>query len=595
MKIAYLDSHRLYRVLYAGIQNLLEEQEYLNKINVFPVPDGDTGTNMALTLMGIVEGVQPHHRKSLPVLGKAVADAALDNARGNSGVILAQFFQGLSEGIVDRVKLSTVQFADAVDLAVKEAYTAMAEPREGTILTVLRRWGEHLRERAHETHDFVSLLESSLKEAEAALADTPNLLEVLKKAGVVDAAGRGFVSMLEGISSFMHAGSLRDLPEQRMKPTALPRDLPPQDLANLNFPFCTECIVVGEGLDREAINQVLIQFGDSIIIAGTKQRAKIHIHTDRPQEMFDALAPFGEVTQQKADDMRKQQETAAGEGGIALVVDSTCDLPPDLMDKYRIHMVPVRVNFGKDQYIDKVTISEEEFYQRLMTDEHHPQTSQPPPGDFNRLYKFLASHHDSLISLHVPRASSGTIQNAENALSKIEFKHKIILDALSLSLGTGLIALEMAEAIAAGNTYEEVLAIGENAIPRTRIFVYVESLDAAIRGGRLSLNRKKIIDLLQLNPVLTVTQRGKVELDGVTMGKRNVLPKFERYVLKKARGKTIKRMGVVHADHREVASGILDRLRGHFPDAENYMAQVCPALGAHAGHHAIGIALQFND
>ena len=164
-----------------------------------------------------------------------------------------------------------------------------------------------------------------------------------------------------------------------------------------------------------------------------------------------------------------------------------------------------------------------------------------------------------------------------------------------MSIGTGLIALEMAEAIAAGNSYEEVVAVGENAIPRTRIYVYVESLDAALRGGRLTLNRKKIIDFLKLNPVLTVSEKGKVELDGVTFGNRNVLGKFENYVLKKAKGRTIKRIGVAHADHVQVAGGMLDRLRQRFPNAESYMGQVCPALGAHAGHHAIGIALQFKD
>lgn len=595
MKIAYLDGKRLYRVLYAGIQNVLEEQDYLNKINVFPVPDGDTGTNMAFTLMGVVEGMQAHREGPLHELGEVVANAALDNARGNSGVILAQFFQGLSEGILDRVKLSTTQFADAVQSAVSSAYTAMAEPKEGTILTVLRRWGEDLKEKAAHTKDFVALLDSSMHEAQEALADTPNLLAVLKENGVVDAAGQGFVNMLEGITSFMKGGSIRDLPKVSELSAPVPDLMDPEGLTDLNYPYCTECIVVGKDLDREAISASLSHYGDSIIVAGSKERAKIHIHTDRPQEMFEELAKTGEVKQQKIDDMRKQQQAAATEGGIALVVDSTCDLPPELMEKYHIHMVPVRVNFGNDHFIDKVTITEKEFYTRLLKDPVHPQTSQPPPGDFSRLYGFLSTHYDSLISLHVPRASSGTLQNAEKALEKVEYENKVTLDASSISIGTGLIALEIAEAIAAGNSYEEVVALGEHTIQNVKVFVYVESLDAAIRGGRLSIKKRKIIDALQLNPILTMSPKGKMELEGVTLGRRNEIPKFEKYIHKKVKQRPIKRIGIAHADNFDTAEGILQRFREAYPQAEHYMAEVCPALGAHAGHHALGVAVQFEN
>lgn len=595
MKIAYLNGQRLYRVLYAGIQSVLKEQDYLNKINVFPVPDGDTGTNMAFTLMGVVEGMQPHRSVPLNELGRVVADAALDNARGNSGVILAQFFQGLSEGLSDRVKLTTTQFAEATQKAVSSAYTAMADPKEGTILTVLRRWSEDLRERATHTKDFVSLLEASLDEAKAALADTPNLLAILKEKGVVDAAGHGFVAMLEGISVFMRQGNLKELPEIDEDLGRIAPVLDMEDLDSLELPYCTECIVVNDDLDREAISAILNEYGNSLIVAGSKQRARVHIHTDRPQEMFKALAQFGEVQQQKVDDMRKQQESATSTGGIALVVDSTCDLPPDLMDKYHIHMVPVRLNFGDEHFIDKVTITEAEFYAKLQTDAPHPQTSQPPPGDFRRLYGFLASHHESVISLHVPRASSGTMQNAENALEKVDYKNKALIDAKSITIGTGLIALEMAEAIAAGNNFEEVVALGEHTVQKVKTFVYVETLDAALRGGRLSLKRKKIIEALQLNPVLTMSQKGKIELDGVTIGKKNEIAKFEKYVLKKIKGRKIKRIGVAHADNLEVITGIQDRLKELYPEAEHYLAEVCPALGCHAGHHAMGVAVQFDD
>ena len=212
MKIAYLDGVRLYRVLYAGIQSLLDEQDYLNKINVFPVPDGDTGTNMAFTLMGVIEHIQPHSRLDLNELSDIVADAALDNARGNSGVIMAQFFQGLSMGLKPFAEVNTSQFAAATKVAVDESYTALMNPVEGTILSVIRAWSESFIEASKSSPDFQKVWRISLKEAQKALEYTPEQLKVLKDAGVVDAAGRGFVCILEGVMNFMNTGNIRKLP-----------------------------------------------------------------------------------------------------------------------------------------------------------------------------------------------------------------------------------------------------------------------------------------------------------------------------------------------------------------------------------------------
>ena len=150
MNIAYLDGHRLYRVLYAGIQQILDRQDYLNKINVFPVPDGDTGTNMAYPLMGIVERMQTHLALPLGELTQEVANAAIDNARGNSGAILAQFFQGFAEAVPGTVKISASQFAEAMASASRRAYQALSQPREGTILSVIKSWSHSLKDSAHQ-------------------------------------------------------------------------------------------------------------------------------------------------------------------------------------------------------------------------------------------------------------------------------------------------------------------------------------------------------------------------------------------------------------------------------------------------------------
>src|SRR3990167_2313746 len=216
-KITYLDGTRLYRAIVAGIRQVISKQEYLNNINVFPVPDRDTGTNMALTLNAILESTYSHHDSSIHELLDTVANAALNGARGNSGAILAQFFQGLSEGAktVDK-KMTTQNFVAAIATAVNFAHRALSQPKEGTILTVIRDFSDEIthQQLSNQTVDFVVLLSLGILRAEKSLQNTMLQLKELKKAGVVDAGAQGFVEFLNGIYSFILNGSIKQLHEE---------------------------------------------------------------------------------------------------------------------------------------------------------------------------------------------------------------------------------------------------------------------------------------------------------------------------------------------------------------------------------------------
>ena len=206
-KITYLDGMRLHRALVAGINNVISNQEYLNKINVFPVPDGDTGTNMAFTLTSILDSTQKKVYPRVDDMLARIADAALDVARGNSGVILAQFFQGLSDGSAGVDKMTPESLSKAIQFAAEYAREALADPKEGTILTVITEFSNHLiKQINNQIDDFEHLMEHGIKEAEKSLENTPNLLAVLKKAGVVDAGAQGFVDLLHGIFNFIKNG-----------------------------------------------------------------------------------------------------------------------------------------------------------------------------------------------------------------------------------------------------------------------------------------------------------------------------------------------------------------------------------------------------
>ena len=207
MKISYIDGNRLYNAFLAGGAAVISQQDYLNKINVFPVPDADTGTNLASTMRSIMEGSRLY--KSLSKTARSIADSALIGARGNSGIIFAQFIHGLSMELEDGNRTNVRDFAKTARSSLKYVYESIMEPVEGTMITVIKDWVNSLDEQSNRTTDFSSLIAETLKAARKSLADTPKKLKVLADAGVVDAGGKGFVDFLEGIWEFISRGKLK--------------------------------------------------------------------------------------------------------------------------------------------------------------------------------------------------------------------------------------------------------------------------------------------------------------------------------------------------------------------------------------------------
>ena len=440
MAIEYIDGIRLYRSITAGLRRVVSRQEYLNKINVFPVPDGDTGTNMAYTLTSIEEGIQNNAYSDIKKMSMAIADSALDGARGNSGAILAQFFVGFADGIKDIEKLNAIEFSEAISHAKDYSYDALTKPREGTILSVIRVWSDSLESSSKNSNDFLKILSSGLIDAQKALEDTPKQLEVLAKAGVLDAGAQGFVDMLSGIQEFIESGSISET-----ELTVIEAIEEVITGINEKYQYCTECIILGEDIPRRLLQERLMDLGDSIVLAGTKVKAKVHIHSDDPHKVFTLCKEYGSIQGEKTDDMIKQQSDAhSTHSSTAIIVDSGCDLPEEVIDNMNIHVIPVRLNFGNTHYVDKVSLTSDEFWSELKTNPNHPQTSQPSPGDFRRQYQFLSSHYESAISIHLPEALSGTYQSAITAAKSLSTFPINILDSYSGTIGTGLIAMRTA-------------------------------------------------------------------------------------------------------------------------------------------------------
>ena len=347
-KIKYLNGERFLRGLVAGGKRVIQNQAYLNKINVFPVADADTGSNLALTMKAIMESVRS--TSNLKETFKAVADAALSGARGNSGIIFAQYLHGFSLELPDHNNLSVKRFAESAQKAVTHLYASLMNPVEGTMLTVIRDWAENLVQQSQQNADFMHALSESLHVAHQSLKETPNQLKVLADAGVVDAGASGFVHFLEGIMDYIHKGSLhiKDLGIQGMEVTEV---IDTDSEAPGSYRYCTEAILRGFGCSTNLIKGILSPFGDSLIMAGGVDKLHLHIHTNDPEKVFEELFRLGEVYGAKVDDMLRQyQINHTRKHSIGIVTDSASDIPMELMDHYQLSQIQI----GRASCIERV-------------------------------------------------------------------------------------------------------------------------------------------------------------------------------------------------------------------------------------------------
>jgi len=596
-RIAYLDGIRLNRALRAGVARVIAERTYLNKINVFPVPDGDTGTNLALTFTTIghrLSTLETDHAGKLLI---AVADAALDGARGNSGAILAQFFQGLADSLGELRHILPKAFARAMQTSNEYARTALGSPKEGTILSVIRDVSNEItKQQAIHRRDFVPILEGGLATAQISLEETRNGLEQMRRANVVDAGAKGFVVMLEGIVKFLHNGSLTDVPNPIVQSDDQMEEIGDvYEAGDLEHQYCTECMLTGEDIDRRKLRESLMEIGSSLVLAGTKLKTKIHVHVDHPEQVFEIARCYGEVSNQKADDMLQQSHAVKdGTPRVAVVTDSGADLPDSAYDDLGLHVVPVRVHFGDRSYLDKIGLSADQFFQELKTNPHHPTTSQPAPGDFRRTYEFLASHFDDVVSISLTGDISGTYQAARSAATRVSGPGRIsVVDSRSLSVGQGLIAMYAAECAAAGHTGEQIVEATYQAMERTILLGFIPDLTYTVRGGRVKALHKKIADFLKVGIVMKLGDIGRLRVAGIVLNKKHPASSLAGFIKRKIDVTKTYRIAIGYAQNPEQASDLEKELRKVVPLIESsYIVELGAAIGVHGGPGTLAIAAQ---
>jgi uncharacterized protein len=590
-KITEINGIQLYNSFISGAQRIFENQKHLNKINVFPVADADTGTNLASTMRSIVNAAEPQH--SLKLTAVALADAALIGARGNSGIIFAQFLYGFSNEIKDEETLTPSAFAGYMKNAVRYAYEAIANPKEGTMISVIKDWAEYIYLLKDSLDDFLKLLMDGLKKAMESLHLTTSQMAVLAKNNVVDAGAKGFVVFLEGMFDYFKGGEVAiNMDTSKIE---IAESMETIDHEELTYRFCTEALITGKDLSREKLAGIMANFGDSMVIAGSPTKMRVHIHTDEPWKLFEDISSVGTIAYKKVDDMVLQNDVASNrKHDIALVTDSTCDIPMELLKKHQIQVVPLTVHFGEDFYLDRITMQPEQFFKKLQTSAVYPSTAQPAFPEFVNRYNYLASHYKSIISAHISAGMSGTWQNSLNAARKMAEetgKQISVVDTKRITSALGLVVLRAAEAIEAGMNHDEIVEKITKWSEETRILVTSRTMKYMVKSGRVSYSKGLMGKLLGIKPIVEVKNHGKTEVFGKPFSEKASMKMVMKEMTRFVGDKKIWGYAISHADNEGNANWYAEQMEALTGKKPVFIQQASPVLVTNTGPGVVALSV----
>ncbi len=599
MAIRYLNGARLQKTFIAASNWVNAHREHLNSINVFPVPDGDAGTNMAMTLAYAVDGIAHLDRPSLDEVRDELGRAVLVGAMGNSGFILAQFTRGFLEGFGRGTRrLHREELARACQKASQRAYDAIVEPVEGTILTVMREWSRAVTSLSREPRDIGAILDGALERAKLALARTQEQMALLKKHGVVDAGAQGFVHMLEGISELINRGVLHPARSEPAAAASAQALEAAGETASLTYRYCTQALVEEPGIGAQELKTRLKKMGDSLIVGGDSDLLKVHIHTNSPDEVFALLKEVGTLLDAGAEDMQAQTDALTSRRiqikprsqrqTVGIVMDSTCDLSLELAAEAGITVVPCLIAFGDEVLKDKVELTTDRFYEMLRTHPLHPTTSQPAPGDLEDVYETALHSYEEVLSVHLSGKMSGTFQVAVNAAEEVDRDRITVVDSETFTVPMGAMGLQLARQAREGKGVRELVYRLDEMRRHSRLYCVLETLECLIKGGRVSRLRGWVGQVLGLLPVLTI-QDGMLEavhkVRSSQSGLEEILKRLDDEI---PEGVPI--VGVTaHGANPEMAQRAGEEFERRYCPAEMLHLEIGPVIGAHAGPGAWGI------
>jgi len=580
-----ITSDSLFQAILYGAVSTRDRKDDLNRINVFPVVDNDTGNNLAHTMHSILSQsrLQDNVRSTL----KDVARSALIGARGNSGAIFSQYFNGLyvrsPENAFVTLSEMAVFFQDAFD----KAYSAIESPVEGTVITLMRAWSVTFRESLEERKSMREIFEVSLSRIKQALEDTTNTLEALKKLKIVDAGALGYYYFMDGfVQSIL---GLNSHARQKYQALITP-DIDVEihnfgQVSEIRFRYCTEVLFESAGLDFDVFRDELKGLGDSLLLSTTDNLTRVHLHTNQPWEILRLVSARGKIIEHKADDMIHQNLLAGpAENKIACVTDSIADLPQEFVFRHNVFQIPVNILVDGVSFLDKVTIDSTFLNEHLK----EASTSQINAEQIRSFLAPILAHYEQVVILTVSSHMSGTYSRFKETLAemKIPASKAALIDTRVNSGAQGMLVLEAVRMIEEGLAFGRIVSSIEALRSRARIVVSVLDIERMAHSGRVSEKIGDLLIRLKFKPLISIDREGKGTIKGVAFS----VEKNRKILLKSMRGKLVEDYVIVHAAAAERAESLKEdmiRLTGKAP---LYVTEISSAITLFSGKGSVAVA-----
>ena len=595
----YLTKDDLQKMFLAASKRIEKDKEKINKINVFPVPDQDTGGNLAKTLNGVREAIEGKEFKDLSEFSEAALDGALTAAQGNAGVIytgfLAGFLPSLNENSVNSDKKDFSDRVDAEKLAIafekgrERAWQSIQNPKPGTILDIIDATVQVFKEEAKKEKNIVVIFKKAVKKAKEALLATPEKMELLKKANVVDAGGLGFLMILESYLEVLTPLFFKTSISGK-KPSGKSKRF----VQMFSNRYEVVALIENPRFSEDEIKNKLKKLGNSIDIVQVGNRIKIHIHTDFPDNVKNIMKNIGQIQTLREQDMAKEVvgEPSIKKVSIGIVTDEIADLLPKIVEKYQIEVVPFKIDWP-----DGENLAGDNIYQKMREAEKAgiktlPKTSQASPKEFLDAFKRqFEKGFEEIVCITLSSKLSGGYNSACQARDILpeEQKNKVfIIDSYQATCGEALLVLKAIELIQEQRGVSEIIQELKNTIPNIYVYVFLKDPKWLEWGGRISHSQANWIRRLQkigVRPLLGIKD-GVVEQIGFRFGVKEIFKEIETKSKKvRKNGKKI-RVVITHCDNLEEAEKLKDILKNIKAEV-SFINLTGSVVGVHVGPGAL--------
>lgn len=599
MGTEFINGTDFYRLFVSGADLVIKNKEKLNRINIFPVADGDTGSNLEATLKSAIEFAKVD--KSFSQTTLSMAEAIVSGARGNSGIIFAQYIMGLAEESGERESLHMNDFININILSSKKLYKAVSRPVEGTILTVIRVWSEYLENHREEFETFEDMFEQSMEAAYCALRNTTSQLDILRKHNLVDSGGSGFVYFLEGIKNALHKKNHNDNEESenensKSQMEKIISDFPKilDDHSNTGkYRYCCECLITGSGSGAQDMSTALDKYGDSIICIEHAGVFHIHVHSNTPWDVFEAMSGFGAIKRPKIDDMTLGKRLEEKTQTIAIVTDSIADIPDEIVEKHDIYIIPLNIQSGESTYIDRIGISRQKIYDDMKKKEIYPSSSMPNDIQVMEKLELLSLHYKSIIAITVSSRLSGVYDTFHKAAAILEEKGVRIkvIDSRLNSAAQGLMVLKTAQLIEEGKDFDTVVDMARSIAEKTEIYVALSTLKNVSRSGRVPRKTASAGAAIGLKAMISLDSEGSGTVPFISLSRRSLLEKIYSMIGAKIKEGEVSEYAISYSGDYKKAADFVEKLEQITGKPPVYRCEISSVTALHVGEGAVAVSV----